>query len=298
MLANTGKKKLTLSIVLILFLLIFSTIASGVEREECCLYMEKPDCPSRYTSFNPSQDTYSPGETVEIVLSGLNDHYKMERIEIEEVGASREVVYTEELNQDVSKDASQWKWSWDQIGNSGKRVGTDHYFALLETQCCGIYRTDFRIQRQVRVRPVCGCSCCGGLFSGMDLDTGSRRYKSGEDVSFVFSNCGDCSIVFESLSIKRISSTCCGSSEVVFSREFQDGFEPGQDWSWSWDQRGNQDDLVEPGRYAMTIETKCCSALRTVFTVYETRDCQCRSCNTCGFGLLSLFSCGSNDCCN
>ncbi|MFP4136698.1 MAG: hypothetical protein ACLFN7_06550 [Candidatus Acetothermia bacterium] len=281
------RARLAFAVVLFSVLLVFSGVLAGAqEEEECCLYMEEPDCPERYSSLNPSEDVYSPGDTVEIELSGLNDEYLMEEIEIRKVGSDREVVYTEVVNASVSEDENSWTWQWNQVGNSGEQVDTDHYFALLETECCGIYRTDFRIQRQVK--PVCctrttKCNCRIGWNAR--LDSACSRYETGEGVDFTFSNCNNCDVTFESLEIKR-SSRCCGGTETVYQREFQDGYNPGQSWSWNWDQRDASGELVQPGRYTLVINTECCSSLRTEFMINERRD-RC----SCSGGLFSLFSC-------
>ncbi|MEF8726471.1 MAG: hypothetical protein V5A83_05995 [Candidatus Bipolaricaulota bacterium] len=281
-------KSLTLFLVLFSVLLISAGGVFGVQNEECCLYMEKPDCPARYTSLNQSQEIYSPGETVKITLSGLKDEYLMEEIEIQKVGAEREVVYTEVINEPVPGDVSEWSWEWNQIGNSGEQVDNHRYFALLETQCCGIYRTDFIIQRQVR--PRCSCNCCGAWSTR--LSTPCNRYESGENVAFNFSNCSNCDVTFERVYIIKKTSSCCGGTETVFSHEFSDGFDPGKSWSWNWGQVGNDGNLVGPGRYTMVIDVECCSSLKTSFTIYERRDCcsrsDCCQSNCCG-GLFSFF---------
>lgn len=285
----TSRNMLTLFLVVLSVLLISSGGVFGVQDEECCLYTEKPDCPARYTSLNPSKEIYSPGETVQITLSGLQDEYLMEEIEIQKVGSEREVVYTEVINEPVPVDVSEWTWEWDQIGNSGEQVNNSRYFALLETQCCGIYRTSFKIQRQVK--PRCSCNCCGAWSTR--LSTPCNRYRAGENVTFNFSNCRNCDVTFEGVYIKKASS-CCGGTETVFSHEFSDDFNPGRSWNWNWDQRNNNDALVGPGRYTMVIDTKCCGYLRTSFTIYERRDCGCQS-NCCG-GLFGLFI--SSCCCS
>ncbi|MCF7876624.1 hypothetical protein K9M06_06165 [Candidatus Bipolaricaulota bacterium] len=274
-------------LILALLLLAFSVVASGAQEEDCCLYMEKPDCPPRYTSFNPSEDTYGLGETITLALSGLDDEYKMEEIKIQKVGSSKEVVYTEVINQDVSKDMSEWQWQWNQKGDSGEQVDTGHYFALLETQCCGIYRTDFRVQYEVRA-PRCSC-CCGGFYTR--LDTTCNRYETGENITVSFSNCGDCNLKFEKLYVKK-NDRCCGG-EIVFSREFTEDFAPGRDWNWVWDQQNNNGQMVEPGRYTVTIETQCCGSLSTTFFVNEARSCCQSSSSCCGGGLWPFFSCTS-----
>lgn len=284
----TSRKRLTLFLVVFSVLLISTGGVFGVQDEECCLNMEKPDCPARYTSLNPSKEIYSPGETVQITLYGLQDEYLMEEIEIQKVGAEREVVYTEVINDSVPVDVSEWTWEWDQVGNSGEQVDNYRYFALLETQCCGIYRTSFRIQRQVK--PRCSCNCCGTWSTR--LSTPCNRYWTGENVTFNFSNCKNCDVTFEGVYIKK-SSSCCGGTETVFSHEFSDGFNPGRSWSWDWEQRNNNGAQVGPGRYTMVIDTKCCGYLRTGFTIYERRD-TCRS-NCCG-GLFGLFL--SSCCCD
>jgi len=296
-------------IISLLLLLSFSLAVFGAAEEECCIYMEKPDCPPRYTSFRPSTDIYDEGETVKLTLYGLNDEYKMERIEIEGVGPRGEVVYSEEINQNITPAVSKWSWSWNQIGSSGEQVETGHYFAILETQCCGYYRTDFRIQRKVRI-PRCSC-CCGSYY--MDLDTTCNRYSPGEDITVSFSNCNGCGLVFERLYVER-EERCCGS-EVVFSREFTDGFQPGRDWSWIWSQQNNSGNQVGPGQYTVYIETRCCGTLSTSFNIYERSCCQRTCCRSsyccerrscynrgsrcCGYGFWPFFlgSC-CNNCCN
>lgn len=291
-----SRKRLTLFLVVFSVLLIYAGGVFGVQDEDCCLYMEEPDCPARYTSLNPSQEIYSPGETVKITLSGLKDKYLMEEMEIRKVGTNRESVYTEVIEVPVSKDTSEWTWEWNQKGSTGEQIDTGHYFALLETECCGIYRTDFRIQKQVR--RVCSCHCCCSSWSTR-LSTPCNRYESGDNVAFNFSNCSDCDTTFERVYIKKTSS-CCGGTETVFNHEFSDGFNPGRSWSWNWDQVDNDGNLVGPGRYTMVIDVECCDSLKTSFTIYERRDCCsrssccqssrsncCRS-NCCG-GLFSLF---------
>lgn len=288
---DTGRLKLASLVVVFSLLLVLVGSLAGAKDQDCCLYDEKPDCPERYSSLNPSKDIYSPGETVKITLSGLNDEYTMEEIEIRKVGTDREVVYTEVINAEASSDVSEWTWQWNQIGNSGEQVDTDHYFALLETYCCGIYRTDFRIQRQVK---PCTCrprrTCCMGWSTR--LDTPCNRYKTGESVAFTFSNCNDCEIQFNSLAIMK-SSRCCSGSETVYYREFDGGYHPGQSWSWSWDALGDDGKPADPGYYTMVIDTECCSDLKTSFRIYEPSSC---SSNCCGTGLFSLFSCCS--CCD
>jgi len=294
---HMSRKSLTLFLVVFSVLLISAGGVFGVQDEECCLYMEKPDCPARYTSLNPSQKIYSPGETVKITLSGLKDEYLMEEMEIRKVGTGRESVYTEVIDVPVSKDTYKWTWEWNQKGSTGEQIDTGHYFALLETQCCGIYRTDFRIQKQVR--PRCSCNCCGTWSTR--LSTPCNRYWTGENVTFNFSNCRNCDVTFEGVYIQK-SSSCCGGTETVFSHEFSDGFDPGRSWSWNWDQRNNNDALVGPGRYTMVIDVECCGSLKTSFTIYERRDCCSRSnccqssrSNCCG-GLFGLFL--SSCCCD
>lgn len=284
--------KLIIPVVLFSILLVSFGAVSVTEEEECCLYEEEPDCPERYSSLNPSEDTYSPGETVEITLSGLNGEYLMEEMEIRKVGTDREVVYTEVMNATVSEDETEWTWQWNQVGNSGEQVDTDHYFALIETDCCGIYRTDFRIQRQVE--PVCctrtkTCSC--GIGWSTSLEAACSRYEVGESVDFTFSNCNNCEVTFQNLEIKR-SDGCCGDMETVYYREFEEGYQPGQSWNWTWDQVGDHGENVQPGRYVMFIDTECCDDLRTEFRIYEKRDrCETRDRCTCSGGLFSLFSC-------
>jgi len=288
---DTGRLKLASLVFVFSLLLVLVGSLAGAKDQDCCLYDKKPDCPERYSSLNPSKNIYSPGETVKITLSGLNDEYTMEEIEIRKVGTDREVVYTEVINADVSSDVSEWTWQWNQIGNSGDQVDTDHYFALLETYCCGIYRTDFRIQRQVK---PCTCrprrTCCMGWSAR--LDTPCNRYKVGESVALTFSNCNDCKVQFNSLAIKK-SSRCCGGSETVYYREFDGGYRPGQSWSWNWDALGDDGKPVDPGYYTVVIDTECCRDLKTSFRIYE--QCDCSGC-CCGAGLFSLFSCCS--CCD
>ncbi len=287
---DTGRLKLASLVFVFSLLLVLVGSLAGAKDQNCCLYEEKPDCPERYSSLNPSKDIYSPGETVKITLSGLIDEHRMEEIEIRKVGTDREVVYTEVINADVSSDASEWTWQWNQVGNSGEQVDTDHYFALLETYCCGIYRTDFRIQRQVKPFTCRSSRTCCTSWS-MRLDTTCNRYKTGESIDFTFSNCNDCQVQFNSLAIKK-SSGCCGGSETVYYREFDEGYDPGQSWSWSWNGRGNEGQSVGPGYYTMVIDTGSCSDLKTSFRIYEPRGCS----NCCGTGLFSLFSCSS--CCD
>lgn len=288
---DTGRLKLVSLVFVFSLLLVLVGSLAGAKDQDCCLYDEKPDCPERYSSLNPSKNIYSPGETVKITLSGLNDEYTMEEIEIRKVGTDREVVYTEVINADVSSEASEWTWQWNQIGNSGEQVDTDHYFALLETYCCGIYRTDFRIQRQVKPFTCRSSRTCCTTWSTR-LDTTCNRYKTGESIDFTFSNCSDCKVQFNSLAIKK-SSRCCGGSETVYYREFDGGYHPGQSWSWSWDGRGTEGKSLGPGYYTMVIDTESCRDLKTSFRIYE--QCDCSGCCS-GAGLFSLFSCGS--CCD
>jgi len=305
-----NNKRLIISVVSLVLVLGFSLGGFAVENDDCCLYDEKPDCPSRYSSFYPSENTYSPGETVHLTLSGLADNYRIEEIRIEKlIGKGEGLVYSEVINQDIMPDQREWSWSWNQVASNGEQVPNGRYFALVETYCCGIYRTNFKIIYQPKFR--CSCNCCGNWSTR--LDTGCSRYESGEEVMVNFSNCRGCDIVFEKLYVER-SDRCCGDDEIVYSYEFEAGYEPGRNWSWGWDQRDSSGNLVEPGRYTVTIETECCGRLDTSFTVYESRDCcrssccrtsRCRSsCNVCssrssccGSGLLFfgfLGSCSSS----
>ncbi|MCF7890216.1 hypothetical protein K9M78_03250 [Candidatus Bipolaricaulota bacterium] len=278
-------KKFALFVFPLVFLFVFSLGAFGIQDEECYLYQEKPECPARYSSFNPSQDTYSPGETVKLTLSGLTEEYLIEEIKVEKlIGRDKGVVYTEVINQPVPVETTEWTWTWNQIGSHGEQVATGRYFALVETDCCGIFRTNFKVLRQVR--PVCPCNCCGGW--SMDLDTGCSRYETGEEVIVNFSNCSGCDIIFKRIYIER-RDRCCGEDEVVYSQEFGDGFEPGKGWSWSWNQRNISGNFVEPGRYTVKVETDCCGTLKTGFTVYETGD-RCQT-SCCGAGFMFFGSC-------
>ncbi|MFB6215817.1 MAG: hypothetical protein ABEJ72_02455, partial [Candidatus Aenigmatarchaeota archaeon] len=110
-------------------------------------------------------------------------------------------------------------------------------------------------------------------------------------VTVNFSNCRDCDINFKKLYIER-RDRCCGDNEIVFSRKFEGRFDPGKDWSWSWDQSDASGNLVKPGRYTVAVETDCCGTLKAGFTVYESGD-RCRS-SCCGSGFLFLGSCGSS----
>ena len=300
MFINNNWKKFLLSVFTLALVLGFSLGGFGVENDDCCLYDVKPDCPSRYTSFNPSENTYSPGETVHLTLSGLADNYRIEEIRIEKlIGRGEGVVYSEVINQDIPPDQREWTWSWNQIGNNGEQVVTGRYFALVETYCCGIYRTSFKILYKPKVR--CSCNCCGNWSTR--LDTGCSRYEVGEKVMVNYSNCQDCDTVFERIVVEK-SDRCCGRGEVVYSQEFEGGYDPGRNWSWSWDQRNTYGDFVEPGSYTVKIETECCGTLETSFTVYQSRD-RCTSCSRtscsrsscCGSGLLFfgfLGSCNSS----
>ncbi|MBS3791732.1 MAG: hypothetical protein V5A77_00020 [Candidatus Bipolaricaulota bacterium] len=285
MFTGLNSKKIALLVAPLVLLFVFSLGASGVQDEECCLYQEKPECPDRYSSFNPSQDTYSPGETVKLTLSGLTEEHLIEEIKIEKLlGKDEGVVYTEVIDQQVPVDQTEWTWSWNQIGSHGEQVANGRYFALVETYCCGIYRTNFKVLPQVR--PVCSCNCCGRWST--KLDTGCSRYETGEEVMVNFSNCRDCDINFRRLYIER-SDRCCGGNEIVFSHHFEGGFDPGRNWSWGWNQLDADGNVVEPGRYTVVVETECCGTLKAGFTVYESRDCCQSSC--CGSGFLFFGSC-------
>jgi hypothetical protein len=309
MFISNNWKKIVLSVFTLALALGLSMGVFGVENEDCCLYDEKPVCPSRYSSFNPSEDTYSPGETVHLTLSGLAGEHRIEEIKIEKlIGKGEGVVYSEVINQDISSDQNEWSWSWNQVGNNGELVPTGRYFALVETYCCGIFRTNFKVLYQPK--PRCPCNCCGNWSTR--LDTGCSRYEVREEVMVNYSNCQGCETVFERIYIER--GGCCGDSEIVYSQEFEDGFSPGRNWSWGWDQRNSYGDFVEPGNYSVNIETECCGTLETSFTVYQSRD-RCTSCcnrtsrcrssrsvcssrsSCCGSGLLFfgfLGSCNSS----
>ncbi len=316
MYTNINRKKAAIFLAPVVLLLVISLGALGVQdnecsvqEEECCLYQEKPECPARYSSFNPSKNEYSPGEIVELTLSGLTDKYLIEEIKIEKlIGRDEGVVYTEVINQSVPVDTTEWTWRWNQVGSDGDQVANGRYYALVETDCCGIFRTNFKVQPKVR-RPVCSCNCCGGWST--NLNTDHKHYETGEEVGVDFSNCRDCDIVFEKLYVKR-ADRCCGKGEIVYSQEFEMGYQPGKSWSWIWDQRNMSGNFVEPGRYAVMIETECCGKLSANFTVYEKRDrCKTSCCSSsfndcgrrdrcssscCSSGFLFFGFCGSNRC--
>ncbi len=120
----------------------------------------------------------------------------IEEIKIEKsIGRDEGVVYTEVIDQLVSLDTTEWSWSWNQHNNDGEQVRTGRYFALLETECCGIFRTNFKILYQPK--PRCSCNCCGSWSTR--LDTGCSRYEVGEKVMVNYSNCQGCDIAFERL---------------------------------------------------------------------------------------------------
>ncbi|MCF7876655.1 hypothetical protein K9M06_06330, partial [Candidatus Bipolaricaulota bacterium] len=95
-------KKFALFVFPLVFLFVFSLGAFGIQDEECYLYQQKSECRARYSSFNPSQDNYSPGETVKLTLAGLTEEYLIEEIKVEKlIGRDKGVVYTEVINQPV-----------------------------------------------------------------------------------------------------------------------------------------------------------------------------------------------------
>ncbi|MBS3812467.1 hypothetical protein KGY64_01430 [Candidatus Bipolaricaulota bacterium] len=262
---------------LYMFLLVFglamlTTGFSVAGDSSCCLTMRPGYCPSRYDSFVASKDIYHHGEPVVLTLNDLQDEYLIEEITIEEVGIEGEVVFHEVVDETVSKEATTWTYEWDQVGNDGETVDYDHYYAIVETQCCQNYRTHFRIQKDVKKWTCCTNYCCGRSTSR--LFSHSDKYLVGDTVHFAFANPQGGNFIFDTLKIVR-KNGCCGY-DTVFSYTFPEGAQPGKSWNWNWNQADNWGNSVGPGYYTLIINTERCSSFSTNFRVYEQRTPTCR----------------------
>ena len=139
----------------------------------------------------------------------------------------------------------------------------------------------------------CCCTCCHTNFY-----TNSSRYNIGENVIINFSYRGDCDITFDRLYVtKKSSGWCCEDPEIVFSIDFEEGFEAPKTWNWTWSQINNRGNQVEPGQYTITIATDDCNKLKASFRIYERKDCcnccERSRCGCCGF-FPFLFCCPCN----
>ncbi len=267
-----SKKSIYLLVMVFGLVVLTAGLSYASDNSSCCLTMRPGYCPSRYDSFVANQDIYHRGEPVVLTLNDLQDEYLIEEITIEEVGIEGEVVFHEVVNESVPKDSTTWTYEWDQKGNDGELVDYDHYYAIVQTQCCQNYRTHFRLQKDVKPYTCCTTCCCGKwaarLFSHSD------KYLVGDLVQFDFTNPKKGNFVFDTLTVKR-NGGCCGS-ETVFSYTFPEGAQAGYSWSWDWNQTDNAGNQVGTGYYTLIIRTEDCGYFSTNFRIYEQRTCTCR----------------------
>ncbi|MFW6012935.1 MAG: fibronectin type III domain-containing protein [Candidatus Bipolaricaulota bacterium] len=108
-------------------------------------------CPVRYESLSTDKRVYEKGETVTLKLSNLESFaYLIEEVEIyykKTAGGDPRVIYIEERLGEIPATASSWEWEWDQTLSDGEQAPEGYYYIRLKTNCCGYYRTYFRIQK-------------------------------------------------------------------------------------------------------------------------------------------------------
>lgn len=291
---SKATKKVIVPLMITLLLVLISGVSYATQNsdEECCLYMKPGYCPPRYTSFTADKDIYERSDLVTLTLWDLQEDYLIEELTIKEV-LTGDVVFHTMIDEPVPVDVTEWTYQWDQIGNSGSKVDYGHYFALVETRCCGIYRTNFRTQ--FKPKPCPCCTCCGKRFA--KVFSHSSKYLVGDPVNFTFTNPKEGCFIFDRLAIKRCSG-CCGC-KTVYSYVFPDGTKPGPKWSWTWDQTDKSGNHISTGTYSLVIETENCGQFSTKFEIYQRRTCGCGCCGCCSFWNFFCScgcGCGCGDC--
>ncbi len=120
-------------------------------RNGCPVWEEeqKSYCPERYDSLTTSKDRYNDGEDVVITLTDLRDfEHKVDKVEVHFKPLFEhdyELIYTDSDVDTIPRGAEEWSWSWNQVDNSGEKVGDGRGYIRITLECCKNYRSYFRL---------------------------------------------------------------------------------------------------------------------------------------------------------
>lgn len=108
-------------------------------------------CSNHPATLKTDENIYQYGGDVTFTFSNPEDYeFVFERIYIQRhysysiVVPVVETVYENDFTSTIIPGTS-WSWTWNQTDNWGNQVKPGRYSLIIETRCCGIFETSFRI---------------------------------------------------------------------------------------------------------------------------------------------------------